>query len=762
MTSPTDPREELGMLAALLCDGEISPEEAARLEQLASQSEDARQYLLDYVQLHGELYCEHGGSARISAPPPRPLAERRPAIRWKKGRWKAVAWAAGIVAAAACLLVAILPLVRPGGDNRQLADHLAPSSVSSVVQLSKGSDNRPLVASRIEPTAPANGQNRLVNLAAGWRIEPTGEADLSVVRPDQVRLERGEILVESVALPHPAQVRPALSIETPAGVAKATGTKFFIGTHPLQPDQSGSQRTSMSSLTRVLVLSGVVTLLNAQGSVTGDANHLLTGETQEAPVDHAVAANGDFAFDLYAHLAGLHPNKNLFFSPYSMSSALAMVAEGARGKTAEEMGRVLRFPEAARHIGADAQLIPWNVALIHSGMAALNQRLSASQSPPKELLDKIGSLRTQLAAAEIRGKFLKLAGKREEFAVADKKAGDLDNELRDLRSKVNQYELRVANALWGDKNCPFKKAYLETINKYYHTGGLFSVDFQGDYPSAVRQVNTWVAEQTRGRIPRLMSPDAKPADPVALVATNAVYFKGAWLEIFDSGKTRPADFTTAAGKKTRVAMMLDAEMKSAGYAAFNRDGSFFETPEKHLPGAIREAILYPDEHGFAMIQMPYKGKELSMLVIAPRSVEGIAALEKMLTSERLAAWIGKLQQRTVTVFLPKFKLATEHDMKETLEAMGISLAFSRRADLGGMADVPLYVSMVLHKAFVEVNETGTEAAAATSGAAAGATFPPGMKPFTPVFRADKPFVFLIRDNRTGTILFLGRMMNPQE
>jgi serpin B len=101
-------------------------------------------------------------------------------------------------------------------------------------------------------------------------------------------------------------------------------------------------------------------------------------------------------------------------------------------------------------------------------------------------------------------------------------------------------------------------------------------------------------------------------------------------------------------------------------------------------------------------------------------------------------------------------------MKETLEAMGISLAFSRRADLGGMADVPLYVSMVLHKAFVEVNETGTEAAAATSGAAAGATFPPGMKPFTPVFRADKPFVFLIRDNRTGTILFLGRMMNPQE
>jgi serine protease inhibitor len=198
-------------------------------------------------------------------------------------------------------------------------------------------------------------------------------------------------------------------------------------------------------------------------------------------------------------------------------------------------------------------------------------------------------------------------------------------------------------------------------------------------------------------------------------------------------------------------------------SAFEHDGSFFETPEKYLPGETSETKLYPDEHGFAMIQLPCKGKGLSMVVIVPRSVEGIAALEKMLTSKRLGAWIGKLQLRNVTVFLPKFKLATEHDMKGTLEAMGISLAFTQRADLGVISDAPLYVSMVLHKAFVEVSATGTEAAAATMfGAAAGAKFPPGRQPFAPVFRADKPFVFLIRDNRTGTILFLGRMMNPQE
>ena len=219
--------------------------------------------------------------------------------------------------------------------------------------------------------------------------------------PDRISLRHGELLVESRS---PAQggAVPPLVIETPAGTVRAAGTKFYVGSHFLPSETRESKGdVAMTSFTRVLVLAGVVTLANAQGSVTGQANHLLAAETGKAPTNYAVTANSDFAFDLYRQLSKENADENLFFSPYSISSALAMAAEGARGQTALEMGQALRFPAAARRIGDDAQLIPWNTSLLHTGMAELNERLEKAQKPiPQEVTDKIAKLRKEIEASQ--------------------------------------------------------------------------------------------------------------------------------------------------------------------------------------------------------------------------------------------------------------------------------------------------------------------------------------------------------------------------
>ena len=471
----------------------------------------------------------------------------------------------------------------------------------------------------------------------------------------------------------------------------------------------------MTHLTRVLVLSGLVTLVNVHGSVTGQSNHLLAAEAEKAPVGHAITATSDFALDLYGRLAKENPGKNLFFSPYSMSSALAMTAEGARGETAAQMGKVLRFPEAARHVGDDAQLIPWNVELIHTGMAALNGRLNAAV--PKD-----------------------------------------------------QYELRVANALWGEKTYPFRQSYLDTINKYYQTGGVFPVDFIGDPEGNRKRINAWVEKQTQERIKDLI-PQGAIDGLTRLVLTNAIYFKGQWAEPFSERDTKPDDFTLADGTRLPVPMMHHGWMIMANYAAINSDGTSFDSPKMYSPGKTDEKKLYPDERGFQILELPYRGEKLSMVLIVPRAADGLASLEKMMTAENLHGWIGKLQKRSVHGFVPKFKLETCYLMNETLKAMGMVRAFKLPgpdgAQFDGMCASPdpgykLYISDVLHKAFVEVNEKGTEAAAATAVLMPGAADHADMAPFTPTFRADKPFVFLIRDRQTGCILFLGRMMNPPQ
>ena len=509
----------------------------------------------------------------------------------------------------------------------------------------------------------------------------------------------------------------------------------------------------MGKVTGVLVWAGVVMLASVAAA----------GEIDEAAVAPVVEANSDFAIDLYQQLAKENAVENLFFSPYSISSALAMTAEGARGQTADEMGKVLRFPAAARREGDDAQAIPWEMLAIHTGLAALNERFNRPKEDPKAdaIRKQADQLRTQRDSAKQKAAELRQQRKWQEYRAADKQARELTAKLGELLQQIDQYELSVANALWGEKTYPFDPKFTETVGGHYKTGGVFPCNFKGDFEAERLRINGWVEEQTHDRIKDLIPERALDA-LTRLVLTNAIYFKGNWAEQLDTKNTRKADFALANGQKAQADTMHGRNMEKARYGAFKADGSAFATPAM-VPS---QQPLYPGEDGFTMVELPYRGGDLAMVVVAPQSPDGLAALEAKFTPAKLAAWVGGLAKRKVNVVLPKFKLETNYEMKPTLQAMGMVRAFmppgAKGADFSGMIlshRPDLYISKVIHKAFVDVNEEGTEAAAATAvimmrGGA------PRRKPFTPTFKADRPFLFLIRDTHSGTILFLGRVTNP--
>jgi serine protease inhibitor len=487
-----------------------------------------------------------------------------------------------------------------------------------------------------------------------------------------------------------------------------------------------------------------------------------------------VKSNNDFALDLYARLAQENQGKTLFFSPYSLSSALTMVAEGARRETAEEMGKVLRYADSARNQGDDARVLPWDMNRIHTGMAVLNDHFGSGSSPAtQKLRDKLAALRHELQSANEQVNQFNQSHKFSEAEAAARTARSLAGEINKLQAQYDQYELRIANALWVQRSYAFQQSYLDTIHRYYHSG-LFPVDFKHDFESARKRINAWVEEKTHNRIQNMLAPDVLDDEAkklVRLILTNAIYFKGEWAEVFPQGATKDDDFFLGGDKKQRVPMMAYHGMNVSRYAAFEGDGTLFDTPQRINLGENDPKKTYPGDNGFQMLELPYKGGEVSMVVLVPRSADGLAALEKKLNSGDLQGWIGKMAKREVHVFLPKFKLETDYAMEDTLKQMGMARAFvdprlPNGAQFDGMSASTdpgdwLYIMKVLHKAFVEVNEKGTEAAAATAVimGAAGGVAPTG--PFTPVFKADRPFLFLIRDVKTSSILFLGRMMNPK-
>jgi serine protease inhibitor len=215
--------------------------------------------------------------------------------------------------------------------------------------------------------------------------------------------------------------------------------------------------------------------------------------------------------------------------------------------------------------------------------------------------------------------------------------------------------------------------------------------------------------------------------------------------------------------------MMNAQSLIVGkYAAFNGDGSFFDTPSQIQRDQLEG--LYPDKKGFTILELPYKGDEISMVVIAPTSIQGLASVENKVTADDLTSWLNKLKKRETHVFIPKFKMETDYDLKTILQNLGMKRAFIdprffNGADFRGINNssnpmLRLFISEILHKAFVEVDEKGTEAAAATIIMTSQIKGVSKTIPFIPVFRADRPFLFLIRDMNTGSILFMGRVVNP--
>lgn len=466
-------------------------------------------------------------------------------------------------------------------------------------------------------------------------------------------------------------------------------------------------------------------------------------------------ASNEFACNLYRQLASDKPDANAFVSPWSISSALAMTLEGARGDCAAEMGLVLGLPKELRQAGDR----PWRLDSYHEGFADLQRRCT----PPRDLVKdaatraKIAELRRELTALNQR-----LA---KNFSPAlDKTARSLATTINQLQQQIDLFELNVANAIWGEKTYPFDPAYADSVGRYYGTGLVREADFLNNFPTERAKINRWVEDQTKEKIKNLI-PEIPPeqARLIRMILVNAIYFKGQWSEPFEKKWTKDEPFLLADGTKKATPLMR--QTLAGRYAAFNADGSFFETPV--LVGfATKKEKLYPSSDGFVIAELPYKGNRLAMTVIAPRSPNGLQAIEKQLTGDALTRWLSRLQPRSVQVKLPKFKLETEYELGPVMEKLGMKKAFTPRvADFTGMSkssnpDDRLYISRVIHKAFVDVNEEGTEAAAATAVIMAVPTSVPQVYPFTPEFYADRPFLVLIREVDTGAILFMGRMTTP--
>lgn len=294
--------------------------------------------------------------------------------------------------------------------------------------------------------------------------------------------------------------------------------------------------------------------------------------------------------------------------------------------------------------------------------------------------------------------------------------------------EVSAYELTVANRLWGQQGYTFRKPFLDRLAEVYGAS-LAEVDFH--HPVAVRAaINGWIEKETHDKI-KDMIPEGLPTTDTRLVLANAVYFKSQWKDPFRERATVDAPFHCPGAADVEARMMR--RVGRYGYGAAD---------------------------GVQILEMPYRGREMSMVVVLPRATDGLEAVEAKLTPETLAGWLGGLESVKVDVTFPRFKFTSGFDLTGTLREMGMADAFSlAKANFSGMTvEEPLFIGVVLHKAFVAVDEKGTEAAAATIvGMRAGAAAPTASPV---VFKADHPFLFLIRHRETGTILFVGRVVDP--
>ncbi|KAK2834983.1 hypothetical protein Q5P01_015467 [Channa striata] len=312
-------------------------------------------------------------------------------------------------------------------------------------------------------------------------------------------------------------------------------------------------------------------------------------------------------------------------------------------------------------------------------------------------------------------------------------------DFQKLNANINapsaSYTLKLANRLYGENTANFLQAFLKATQKYYQAD-LKTVDFIGAPDASRVEINTWVEQQTENKIKDLLkSGTVTPMTRLALV--NAIYFKGNWLNRFDQANTKEMPFKVNKNETRQVQMMFQIK----------------KLPYNYIP-----------DHGLKILELPYVDEELSMFILLPEESEDssdpLLKLEKDLTQERLNEWTYRENMDVhseVLIHLPKFKLEQDYELSETLAKLGMTDVFcGAKADLSGMnGQMGLFLSTVAHKAFVEVNEEGTEAAAATAGIAFN------CMPREEHFTADHPFLFFIRHNKTKSILFLGRFSSPQ-
>lgn len=383
----------------------------------------------------------------------------------------------------------------------------------------------------------------------------------------------------------------------------------------------------------------------------------------------ASMANNAFAFDVFKKIIQENKGKNIFFSPYSISTAFAMTYAGARGNTAKEMAAVFHLTPLGENV--------------HKAFYALTD--------------------------EIR------------------------------KSSKEGIQLSVANALWSQKDREVREDFQGLIARYY-AGEFKEVDFRLEPEKSKREINRWVEMNTAGKIKELVGDISKD---IRLIITSAIYFKGDWASQFDKKLTKREPFHVEPGKPVDVQMMS----KGSNFSSFARRNEefFYGEPNKDLQ----------------ILELPYKGGELSMVILLPRTHKGLEAAKDILSAATLNDWLSGLSSREVIVSLPKFKFKSGYMLQETLGSMGMSKAFNRdQADFSGIFKrSEEYMTDVTHKAYIEVNEEGTEAVAAT---AIGMTRLSVTPPPPVYFKADRPFIFLILHKPSNAILFLGRVMDPNE
>lgn len=374
-----------------------------------------------------------------------------------------------------------------------------------------------------------------------------------------------------------------------------------------------------------------------------------------------VKSNNEFAIKAYAEMS--KKNGNIFFSPFSLSAALAMVLGGAKGSTADQIAEVLRLNPNQKNLHGEYALL-------------LNQ----------------------------------------------------------LGTNDKQTQLAIANALWGQQGLAILPTYQDLLRTNYKSE-LQTVDFAANPQAAASAINAWAEQNTNGRIKNLVQANSFDSESL-LVLANAVYFHGKWENEFSEYSTEPDDFWLDKTQKISAPMMNQTD---------------------HFP-YFADALLQA-------IELPYSDGKYSMIVLLPKERDGIAALEKQLSEDLLGKYITGLYQQEVELHLPKFEFNASLSLKEFLSNLGMPLAFQDAADFSGIANDPRGVKLnsAIQKTFLKVDEKGTEAAAVSAmGAAAGAAPFGTPPPPPPIFRADHPFIFLIRETATNSILLMGRVTNPSE